>query len=93
MNNNKLLWFTVILLTVGLISIIGFINIPIIKFSVDYWNSLHQKASIMRSQGISIDQQMLKPLILMFLMCFCYFIFLSLILVKNQLMLKKLNKE
>jgi heme exporter protein C len=77
----------------AIISIIGFINIPIIKFSVDYWNSLHQKASIIRSQGISIDPQMLKPLILMFIMCFCYFIFLSLILVKNQLMLKKLNKD
>jgi heme exporter protein C len=77
----------------AIISIIGFINIPIIKFSVDYWNSLHQKASIIRSQGISIDPQMLKPLILMFLLSFCYFIFLSLILVKNQLMLNKLNKD
>lgn len=77
----------------AIISIIGFINIPIIKFSVDYWNSLHQKASIIRSQGISIDPQMLKPLILMFLLCLCYFIFLSLILVKNQLMLKKLVNQ
>jgi heme exporter protein C len=76
----------------AIISIIGFINIPIIKFSVEYWNSLHQKASIIRSGGVSIDPQMLKPLILMFIVYFCYFIFLSLILVKNSLMLKKINK-
>jgi heme exporter protein C len=76
----------------AIISIIGFINIPIIKFSVEYWNSLHQKASIIRSGGVSIDPQMLKPLILMFIVYFCYFIFLSLIIVKNSLMLKKINK-
>ena len=43
--------------------IIGFINIPIIKFSVEYWNSLHQKASIIRLKGIAIDPQFLKSLI------------------------------
>ncbi|MFM7620380.1 MAG: heme ABC transporter permease CcmC [Alphaproteobacteria bacterium] len=77
----------------AVISIIGFINIPIIKFSVEYWNSLHQKASIIRSKGIAIDPAMLKPLIIMSAMFFCYFIFLSLVLVKNSLMLKKLNKK
>ncbi len=77
----------------AIISIIGFINIPIIKFSVEYWNSLHQKASIIRSQGVSIDPQMLKPLILTFIVCFCYFIFLSLISVKNQLMFTKLTNR
>lgn len=77
----------------AVISIIGFINIPIIKFSVEYWNSLHQKASIIRSKGIAIDPAMLKPLMIMSAMFFCYFIFLSLVLIKNSLMLKKLNKK
>lgn len=77
----------------AVISIIGFINIPIIKFSVEYWNSLHQKASIIRSKGIAIDSAMLKPLMIMSAMFFCYFIFLSLVLVKNSLMLRKLNKK
>ena len=76
----------------AIISIVGFVNIPIIKFSVEYWNSLHQKASIIRTQGIAIDPQMLKPLILMFLVSLCYFILLSLIIVKNQLMFTKLKK-
>lgn len=77
----------------AIISIVGFINIPIIKFSVEYWNSLHQKASIFRSQGVAIAPQMLKPLILMFVMFFCYFIFLSLIMVKNNLLQIKVNNK
>jgi len=49
------------------LAIIGFINIPIIKFSVEIWNSLHQPASIIRSGGIAIDPAMLKPLLVSFL--------------------------
>ncbi len=45
--------------------LVGFINIPIIKFSVDWWNSLHQPASILRANGPSIHQSMLTPLFLM----------------------------
>ena len=35
-------------------AIIGFINIPIIKFSVDWWNTLHQPASVLRMDGPAI---------------------------------------
>ena len=73
----------------AIISIIGFINIPIIKFSVEYWNSLHQPASIMRSKGVAIDPTMLKPLLLMFGVYFSYFVFLSLLRVKTEILLKK----
>jgi heme exporter protein C len=45
--------------------LVGFINIPIIKFSVDWWNTLHQPASILRLDGPSIDSSMLWPLIVM----------------------------
>lgn len=44
--------------------LVGFINIPIIKFSVDWWNSLHQPASVMRGGGPSIHGSMLTPLLL-----------------------------
>jgi heme exporter protein C len=73
----------------AIISIIGFINIPIIKFSVEYWNSLHQPASIMRSKGVAIDPTMLKPLLLMFGVYFSYFVLLSLLRVKTEILLKK----
>ncbi len=45
--------------------LVGFINIPIIKFSVDWWNSLHQPASVLRGGGPTIHQSMLTPLLLM----------------------------
>lgn len=45
--------------------IVGFINVPIIKFSVDWWNSLHQPASVIRADGPTIHPAMLTPLLLM----------------------------
>ena len=76
----------------AIISIIGFINIPIIKFSVEFWNSLHQPASILRSGGISISPEMLKPLLLMFAAFVCYFIFFALVRIKNQITINKLKR-
>ena len=45
--------------------LVGFVNIPIIKFSVDWWNTLHQPASILRLDGPSIHPSMLWPLLVM----------------------------
>jgi heme exporter protein C len=77
----------------AIISIVGFINVPIIKFSVEYWNSLHQPASIIRSGGVAIDPAMLKPLLLMFGVYFSYFVFLSLLRVRTEILLKKSNSS
>ena len=77
----------------AIISIIGFVNVPIIKFSVEYWNSLHQPASILRSGGVAIDPLMLKPLLLMFGVYFSYFVLLSLLRVKTAILLKKNHKN
>ncbi len=46
----------------AIITLVGFINIPIIKFSVDWWNTLHQPASVFRMGGPTIDPSMLWPL-------------------------------
>ena len=51
----------------SILSIIGIVNLPIIKFSVDYWNTLHQPASITKLSSPSIHIDMLVPLIVMFL--------------------------
>lgn len=75
----------------AIISIVGFINIPIIKFSVEYFNSLHQPASIMRSGGVAIHESMLKPLLLMFACYFSYFVFVSLLRVKSEILAKKIK--
>jgi heme exporter protein C len=49
----------------AVITLVGFVNIPIIKFSVDWWNTLHQPASVFRLEGPTIDASMLWPLIVM----------------------------
>lgn len=49
----------------AILAIVGFVNIPIIKFSVEWWNSLHQPASVFRMGGPTIDGSMLTPLFLM----------------------------
>jgi heme exporter protein C len=45
--------------------ILGFVNVPIVKFSVDMWSSLHQPASVFRANGPAIDSTMILPLCLM----------------------------
>ena len=62
----------------SVIAIIGLINVPIIKFSVDWWNTLHQPASIKLSGTSSIHSSMLTPLLLMFfvMLLYCALIFL-----------------
>ena len=51
----------------SILAIIGLVNLPIIKFSVDYWNTLHQPASISKFGAPSIHIDMLIPLLIMFL--------------------------
>lgn len=51
----------------SIFALVGFINIPVIKFSVDLWSTLHQGASVFRSGGPSIHGSMLQPLIISFL--------------------------
>ena len=49
----------------ALLALVGVLNVPIVKFSVDWWNTLHQPASLIRSGGFSVDSAMLTPLLLM----------------------------
>ncbi|MFZ5493334.1 MAG: heme ABC transporter permease [Pseudomonadota bacterium] len=49
----------------ALLALVGVVNIPIIHFSVDWWNTLHQPASLTRMDGPAIHPAMLTPLLLM----------------------------
>ena len=62
----------------SIVAIIGLINVPIIKYSVEWWNTLHQPASIKLTGSSTIHSSMLVPLILMFfvLLTYCALIFL-----------------
>jgi heme exporter protein C len=60
----------------AILAIVGFINIPIIKFSVDWWNTLHQPASVLRVDGPAIHPSLLTPLMVMALGFTCLFVWL-----------------
>src|SRR3990172_5583202 len=49
----------------AILALVGALNIPIIKFSVEYWNTLHQPASLFRRGGSAIDPSILTPLLIM----------------------------
>jgi heme exporter protein C len=49
----------------GILAIVGFVNIPIVKFSVDWWNTLHQPASVSRLAKPAIHPDILTPLLVM----------------------------
>lgn len=48
---------------VAILTLVGFVNVPIVKFSVDWWNTLHQPASVFRIGGPSIHPTILWPLL------------------------------
>ena len=75
--------------TASVLAIIGLINLPIIKFSVDWWHTLHQPSSILRMDGPSIDKEMLFPLALMMIGFSLFSLYLIIINVKTMLMEKK----
>ena len=66
----------------AILALVGFVNVPIIKFSVDWWNTLHQPASVMRADGPAIHPSILVPLLLMSL-GFTFF-YLSVVIVRAQ---------
>jgi heme exporter protein C len=50
---------------IAIVVLVGFVNIPVIKFSVDWWNTLHQPASVFRMDGPTIHPSLLYPLLIM----------------------------
>lgn len=77
----------------SILALIGVVNIPIIKFSVEWWNTLHQPASIMRKGGIAIDETMLLPLMLMFVAFIGLFSVLTILRIKTEVMQRKLERS
>ena len=74
----------------SILALVGVINLPIIKFSVDWWNTLHQKASILRLGGPTIDKSMLWPLLLAMLVYALYFVAVSLLRIRAGLTERKI---
>ena len=72
----------------AILALIGFINVPIIKFSVDWWNTLHQPASVVKMSGPAIHASMLVPLLMM-AVGFTLFFFAVLLIRMRALMLAR----
>ena len=72
-----------------IITIFGIINVPIIKYSVDWWNTLHQPASISKFSSPSIDPSMLSPLIIMTLAFMFIGISIAIIRIKAEIIDRK----
>jgi heme exporter protein C len=69
--------------------LVGVINIPIIKFSVDWWNTLHQPASVFRVDGPTIDPSMLRPLLVMAVAFTLLFVTLHLAAIRTELIRRR----
>ena len=67
------------------LALVGVVNVPIIKFSVDWWNTLHQPASVTRLDAPAIDPSMLTPLLVMALAFMFYFITMLLVRMRADL--------
>jgi heme exporter protein C len=70
----------------AILCLVGFVNVPIIKFSVEWWNTLHQPASVLKLGGPSIHADMLWPLLIMALAFKLIYLCLLIVRMRNELM-------
>ena len=69
----------------SILCLVGAIDLPIIKFSVDWWNTLHQPASVLRMDGPTIHPSMLWPLLVMATAVFAFFIAVTFLSTRSQI--------
>ena len=77
---------------VAVFTLVGALNIPIIKFSVDWWNTLHQPASVFRLGGPAIAPSLLWPLIFMSLAFTCLFLTLHVMAIRNEILRRRIAR-
>jgi heme exporter protein C len=75
----------------AILTLVGAINLPIIKFSVEWWNTLHQPASVFRMGGPAIDRSMLMPLAVMALAFTLLFVALHLAAMRNEILRRRVR--
>ena len=74
-----------------ILALVGVINIPIIKFSVDWWSTLHQPATVFRADGPSISGSMLLPLLVMALAYNLLYVALLLVRMRAEIAERRLR--
>lgn len=73
--------------------LVGFVNIPIIKFSVEWWNTLHQPASVVRLDGPTIDPSFLWPLLIMAVAFTMLFFTLHIAAMRNEIWRRRVSAQ
>jgi heme exporter protein C len=76
----------------AVMTLVGLVNIPIIKFSVDWWNTLHQPASVFKTSGPAIYSSMLWPLLIMAVGASCLFMTLHMMSIRNEILRRRLDR-
>ena len=76
----------------AILTLVGAVNLPIIKFSVDWWNTLHQPASVFRFGGPTIAASMLWPLVVMALAFAFLFLTLHLMAIRNEILRRRIAR-
>jgi heme exporter protein C len=76
---------------VAVLTLVGAVNLPIIKFSVDWWSTLHQPASVLRLGGPTLDRSYLAPLLIMALAYLLLFLTLHLAAMRNEIMRRRVR--
>jgi heme exporter protein C len=75
----------------AILALVGAIDLPIIKFSVDWWNTLHQGSSIFRLSGPTIDPSILTPLLIMTLAFTLLFATLLIAAMRNEILRRRVR--
>jgi heme exporter protein C len=76
---------------VAVLTLVGAINIPVIKFSVDWWNTLHQPASVFRADGPRMPGPILTPLFTMMFAFTLLFLLLHLIAMRTEIQRRRIR--
>jgi heme exporter protein C len=75
----------------AILALVGFVNVPVIKFSVEWWNSLHQPASVLKFGGPSIHISMLTPLLVMAFAYTALFFALHLVAMRSEILKRRIR--
>jgi heme exporter protein C len=75
----------------AILALVGAVNVPIIKFSVDWWNTLHQPASITRLDAPAVHPAMLVPLLLMAFAFLAYFVTVLILRLRAEIVARRLR--
>lgn len=73
----------------AILALVGAVNLPIIKFSVDWWNTLHQPASVLTLSGPKIHADILWPLLLVAIGCKAYYLWLLSLRVRAEILARQ----